>query len=182
MKRIDAALASADPHTIRIAASQVKAAGFPVQANSMLSAAAEIEAEIRRTTEVKPGDRPGPLVNLPVTGTPVANQADQDARTFAGKVALMLTTRSRGTEDKAMVRKYQLQELQRSQPVGAADGLYGAKTALSLALDHGIVPPKPLYWPASNQAAAKAGYSAAIKAFAIKDQSRAEEWQAASKV
>lgn len=182
LARINAALASADPHTIRIAASQVEAAGFPIQADSMRRAAAEIEATIRAAAEVKPGDKSVPLASAPVTGSPIKNQADQDARTFAGKVALMLTQRGKGREDKAMVKTYQVQETNRNQPVGKADGLYGAKTALSLAVDHGIVPPKPFYWPNTAQAAAKEAYSAVLLGIANKDVSRAEEWKQAAKV
>lgn len=179
--KINAAIGSADPHTIRIAASQVEAAGFPIQADSMRRAANDIEAEIRRTLPVKPGAI-SPLGVKPVTGTPVKTQADQNARTFAGKVARMLTERSKGREDRAMVRTYQIQEQQRGQPVGAADGLYGAKTALTLAQDHGIVPPKPMYWPKATESAAKINYAAELLAIGARDPSRLEEWQAAAKV
>jgi hypothetical protein len=93
----------------------------------------------------------------------------------------MLSTATRGKEDKALITAYQAQEKTRGAYSGALDGIYGPGTALTLAQDWGIVPPKPLYW-AKNPAPGKAAYTAALLAMAQSDAPRAEQWAKASDV
>jgi hypothetical protein len=127
---------------------------------------------------------PNPLGGLnPVSPPNIQAQqpASDPARALAGRVALMLSTATRGKEDKALVTAYQAQEKARGQYSGALDGLYGPVTALTLAHDWQVVPPKPLYWP-KNPTPAKNSYTAAIAAYASSDAPRAEAWAKAADV
>jgi hypothetical protein len=73
-----------------------------------------------------------------------------------------------------------MQEKVRGFYVGNIDGLYGPKSALALANDQQIVPPKPLYYAKKDPKAARDAYVSALLAYAAKDPQRREEWQAAA--
>lgn len=190
VQKVSLALESADPTVMRKTAAQVKAAGFPEQAASINEAADDIEAAIKKTQIINPQGAAGstvvsspgvPTGTVPKVGTPVTTAQESAERVLAGKVALMLTNSTKGSENKELVRVYQLQEQKRGFPVGIADGLYGAKTALSLAKDHGIVPPKPYYYP-KNPAPTKTTYRNELMTIAASDPARAEEWSKAAQV
>lgn len=115
----------------------------------------------------------------------------QAQRVLAGKMALMLRHNpTKGREDKTLVTAFQQQELDAGHAPGGAfgsvgskaDGLYGPKTALSLARHYAIVPPKPLYWSAANWLNDKKNYRTEMARFASIDPQRADEWSAASRV
>lgn len=185
---IEKALDSADPETIRVVAAKVKALGYTAQAESLRVAANEIESQMKRIEATKPPTTPVPkapsVQQGPAVGTAIKGPEDQVARNLAGAVANMLRTATKSTADRKMVAAYQTQENARGQAVGKVDGLYGSKTALTLALDHGIAPPKPLYWPtnALQQKAAKAFYKGELMKLAASDSARREEWTQAAQV
>jgi hypothetical protein len=114
----------------------------------------------------------------------VVTEQQSAERQLAGQLALHLTQNKRPNENQTLVKRYQVQEKARGYDLGVIDGLYGAKTAFSLAQDHGIVPPKPMYWPRDKVKAAAAvkAYRQQIAAFAVTDPARREEWLAASNV
>jgi hypothetical protein len=189
VKQVNDALESGDPTVMRKTAAKVKAAGFPEQAASLNEAAADFEAVIKSTQIVNPQGASG---SIPVSspgipgsvpqgvGTPVKTPTQSAQRVFAGKVALMLTNSKKGSENREMVRAYQLQEQERGfTEVGAADGLYGVKTALTFAKDHGIVPPKPMYFP-KNPAPSITLWRTEMSKIAASDPARAEEWSRAA--
>jgi hypothetical protein len=107
-------------------------------------------------------------------------------RTLAGQVALSLRNAKKGSEDKALVRRFQAQEgIVNSQ--GVNDGLYGTSTGLVLADKYDIVPPKPLYWGTKAGGYAsllsdKSSWRSAMMAHAKADPQRAEEWARAAAV
>ena len=188
-RAIEQALATADPRAIRELASDLERAGFKQQASDLREAADAIERAVKNVPPVKPGDKPvittgGTSVGLPpvaTTGTPP--EALSPAKVLAGKTALMLTNSSPGRESKSLVTQYQQQEQSLGHAtVGKADGMYGPKTALTLAKFYGIVPPTPYYWPRVGRSDAVAAYRAELLTFAAKDPPRAEEWRAAANV
>ena len=190
-KEIEQALATADPRAIRELAAELSRAGFDEQASDLRKAADAIELAVKNVPPVKAGDKPRVGVGAGVittTAEPITPKAGvpeppSAQKLLAAKTALMLTNASPGRESKPLVTDYQLQEqsLQHTA-VGKADGLYGPKTALTLAKFYGIVPPKPYYWPRNDRAGAKAAYRAELLALAAKDAPRAEEWRAAAAV
>lgn len=119
---------------------------------------------------------PGPSV-LP--SAPAASPSPE--RQLAARMASNLTTSPAGREDQNLVRVFQTQEKARGHYVGNIDGLYGPKSALALATDFGIVPPKPRYWPKNNKVKAKQDYANALLGFAARDLPRQEEWSAAAR-
>lgn len=114
----------------------------------------------------------------------------QQQRLLAGKMALMLKHAKKGSEDKALVTAFQVQELDANHAPGGAfgnvpskaDGMYGPKSALQLARHYGIVPPKPLYWSKANWHTDKTNYRTEMARFAGVDPQRADEWTNAGKV
>ncbi len=180
---IQRALDTADPEVIRVTAAKVRALGYNEQAESMKAAANEIETDMKRVQSTQPGKAsPGITSGKVITGTPIKTAEDQQARSFAGSVAAMLSGKTKGREDRLMVKKYQEQETKRGQAVGKIDGFYGIKTALTLANDHGIAPPKPLYFSsnATERNAAIAFYKSELMKFAAADPARREEWTQAA--
>lgn len=202
IREIQAAIATADPSVIRKTADKVEKAGYPAQAASMRAAAVAIETSLATTPGLPtpsnplplPNTRPPvvittpgqsepifPLPNIPGNGG-VVTPTTTDEQRLAGRMALDLATARVRGEDKALVTAYQAQEKNRKFYVGNLDGLYGPKTALALANDQHIIPPKPRYWPKNNMPKAKAEYKRALLEWAQKDASRAEEWVAAAQV
>lgn len=183
VQKISAALDSADPTTIRKVAAQAKAAGFPQTAAQMNEAADDIEKAIKKTQIVNPEAKTGATSPLPTAtpaGAPVVSPTQDADRVFAGKVALMLHNSRKGSENKEMVRAFQQLEHRRGfAEVGIPDGLYGVKTGLALAKDHGIVPPKPFYFP-KNPTPSKNLWRSELSKLAAKDPARAEEWSRAA--
>lgn len=173
------ALASADPDVMRRLATSLRQQGYTAQAKSLESAASDVErgikgagGKLRVPGKAKPGGAGRAL--------PPAHSAQ---RSLAGQVALAFTGAQSGKEGASaqeLLKRFQREEVTRGFYVGNIDGLYGPKSALALANDHGIVPPRPLYWPKANAAAAKAAYAAKLNAKAAKDPQRAEEWHAAA--
>lgn len=172
LAKVNAALQAADPDKLRVLAAQIRALGYTDQADSLLTAAANIDAAIVGTTTVKPAE--------PKVGTPIRTSTDQKARDLAGRVALALSGVSPGQEDKSAVAGFQAQEQTRGYYSGALDSLYGPKSARAFAQDHGIVPPRPLYWPKANANQAKGDYKGFLRQIAAKDLPRREEWLAAA--
>ena len=166
---VNAAVESADPTVMRATAAKVRQAGFPVAATSLESAALAVEQAIANTPATRAGVNPAPKAD------------DPDARALAGRLAQLLSGLSladaRNSQDvKNLVLAFEAQEKRRGFYVGNLDGLYGPKAALTLAQDHGIVPPHPLFWPKKNASAAKAAYKNALAVFVSSDPQRAEEW------
>lgn len=110
-----------------------------------------------------------PSVNIP------SSAGADPGQDMAARLALHLSATRAGRENKVQIAEYQ-----RSNAL-KPDGLYGPKTALTLA-DYGIVPPKPFYWPSATAPAAKRDYRAALLRLANADQARFDEWSAAGKV
>lgn len=114
-----------------------------------------------------------------------------DARKqLALDVARMLTTSKKGSEDRALVEKFQRSENQKRVLDGRENGLnpdgrYGLTTAYALS-EYGLVPPKPMYWGKDGDWASvgkeKTEWKNWCLANATKDPARAAEWKGASKV
>ena len=173
--QINASLTTGDPAVMRKVAGTVRSAGFPAAASSLEDAARTTEAAMNAVPPTRAG------VNI-------APKADsQEARDLAGKLAGVLSGQSvadarNSAAVKALVTAYQQQEKKRGFYVGNIDGLFGPKSALTLAKDHGIVPPHPLYWPKKDAAAAKRSYKASLAPYVAADSQRAEEWAQAMNV
>lgn len=172
--QIAKALAGADPDQMRALATSLRQQGYSAQATSLENAAAEVEQGIKAA-----GGKALPAPRK--SGSP----AKPAQRSLAGKVALAYTGATKykeGAEAQNLLKVFQQEEKTRGFYQGNIDGLYGAKSALALAFDHGIVPPTPLYWPKKDEAGAKRAYAAKLLTKVQKDPQRAEEWQAAARV
>lgn len=183
---VAAAVRSGDPTVMRSVAGTLRNEGFAAQATSLEDAAAELANAIKGTPAAKPGK-----AQQPVTGRGKLNPAPRadssSARRQAGALAQLLSSmtlaEARGSSAvQAAVKDFQLMEKQRGQYVGNIDGLYGPKSALALASDHGIVPPHPLFWSKKDPKGAKAAYQAQLARFAAADPQRREEWNQAAHV
>jgi hypothetical protein len=183
---ITAAMASADPDKMRAVANDLEAQGFRDQANTLRAAADAVQAAMRAAPTVQTGQAGIPTVPIPgaAQGAPLplpAVQTVDPQRALAAALNLEVAASAKGSENKALVLQYQRQENARGKAVGKEDGLYGPKTALTLATDWGLVPTKPLYWPV-NPTPAQQAYKKALLAVAALDPQRAEEWARAAKV
>jgi hypothetical protein len=166
---VNASVESADPTIMRATAAKIRAAGFPAAANSLEAAALIVQKAIDATPATRATVNPAPKAD------------DPDARALAGRLAQLLSGLSlsdaRNSQDvKNLVLAYEAQEKRRGFYVGNLDGIFGPKAALTLAQDHGIVPPHPLYWPKKDPAGAKRTYKASLATFVASDPQRAEEW------
>ncbi len=171
--KMQAAIDSGDPLTMQACAAEVKRAGYPDQAQSLLDFANQVAREVSETKPVK-------LVK--VVKAPNRNDPNYP-RALAGRVALAFQGATPGNEGptaQALLKEYQAQETVRRFYQGNIDGLYGPKSALSLANDHRIVPPPPLYYSRKDPKGARDAYVTALLALAAKDPQRREEWQAAA--
>lgn len=177
--QIAAALGSADPDRMRKLATELASQGFLQQADDLRAAAVVIENAAHAVPAVRPGDP----VNIPLPGVAPAPAPSSGSpeKMLAAKTALMLSNSSKRSEDQGMVSAFQVQERGRGFYSGTIDGKYGPKSALALAKDFGIVPPKPFYWPLNATTAQKA-YRAELLAIAEKDGPRREEWVRAADV
>lgn len=185
VQTVAAALQSGDPAVMRDVAATLRSDGYSPQAASLEEAAGELQAAITATPEAKPGAKQYPMAPGRINPAPRADSAS--ARRQAGALAQLLASMSpneaRGSQTVASaVSDYEVLERSRGFYNGNIDGRYGPKAALSLAVDHGIVPPVPLYWPKKDPAAAKAAYKQQLARFADADQQRREEWQQAMSV
>lgn len=183
---VAAALKSGDPSVMRSVAATVRKDGFAAQATSLEGAAGELEAAIKGTPYTTPG-KAAPAVKGRGQLNPAPRADSPSARKQAGQLAQLLSSMTIGAARasaavKAAVTDFQLLERQRKFYVGNIDGLYGPKSALVLAQDHGIVPPHPLYWPKKDPKGAKAVYQTQLARFASADPQRREEWQQAMHV
>jgi hypothetical protein len=122
------------------------------------------------------------IVELPEL---VAGDDDTDAlRVLAGKVALEVETKPKGQENRDLIATFQRAEVSRGRELDTR-GLYDARTALALAVDHRIVPPlrfsngAEIYWP-TNAGKARKRVKEALEQLASSDPQRAEEWQQAA--
>lgn len=110
----------------------------------------------------------------------------ESERQLAGQVAFSLMNAKKGSEDKALVARFQTQEgIRNSQ--GLADGYYGKSTGLVLSEKYDIVPPKPLYWGTkaggwNSVVLDKSAWKSAMLSHAKTDAPRAEEWARAAAV
>lgn len=186
VKAVAAAIKSGDPTVMRSVAGTLRTEGFAPQAASLEDAASELANAISSTPAAKAGKAQAAVKGR--GGVNPAPRADStSARRQAGALAQLLSSmtlaEARGsTSVQAAVKDFQLLEKQRGHYIGNIDGLYGPKTALTLAADHGIVPPHPVYWPKKDPKAAKAAYQANLARFASADPQRREEWNQASHV
>ncbi len=178
------AIKSGDPEVMHDVATSLRKQGYAQQAASLESAAKELDGAINATPRATPG-----RALLPGRGgiNPAPRADSSSARKLAGQLAQLLSSMAlpQARADafvKASVTDYQNQERRRNFYVGNIDGLYGPKSALTLAQDHGIVPPRPLYWPKKDPAGAKSVYRAQLARFADADPQRREEWQQAMHV
>jgi hypothetical protein len=183
---VAAAIKSGDPAVMRSVAGTVRAQGYDAQATSLEGAATELEAAINQTPHAKPG-KAAPAVKGPGKVNPAPRADSTAARKQAGQLAQLLSSMTLGEARgsaavKAAVSDFQRLEAQRKFYVGNIDGLYGPKSALVLAQDHGIVPPHPLYWPKKDPKGAKTVYQTQLARFASADPQRREEWQQAMHV
>jgi len=186
VKAVAAAVKSGDPTVMRSVAGTLRGEGFAAQATSLEDAASELQNAITSTPAAKPGK-----AQAPVSGRGKVNPAPRadstSARRQAGALAQLLSSMTlaearSSSAVQAAVKDYQLLEKQRGHYVGNLDGLYGPKTALTLASDHGIVPPHPLLWPKKDPKGSKAVYQAQLARFAAADPQRREEWNQAAHV
>jgi hypothetical protein len=183
---VAAAIKSGDPSVMRSVAATVRSEGFDAQATSLEGAAAELEAAIKQTPPARAG-KAAPAVKGRGQVNPAPRADSSSARKQAGQLAQLLSSMTlaearSSAAVKAAVTDFELLEKQRGFYVGNIDGLYGAKSALALAQDHGIVPPHPLYWPKKDPAGAKRVYQTQLSLFANADPQRREEWQQAMHV
>lgn len=182
VRAVAAALKSGDPSVMRSVASTIRSDGFAPQAASLEDAASELEAAIKGTPQAKPGQAQYPMGRGKPNPAPRADdaQARRNAGALAQLLASMSSSDARGSAAvKQAVTDYQRQEVARGFYQGNLDGLYGPKTALSLATDHGIVPPCPLYFSKKDPKGARAAYVAQLARFADADPQRREEWEQA---
>jgi len=109
-------------------------------------------------------------------------EGDQSAsarRSLAGRVALEVEIRNKGSEDRALIARFQQAEGLK------ATGLFDSATAGTLAVKHGIVPllkfadGKAIYWR-TNPAPEKKVLRKLFSTLAAKDPSRVEEWKQAA--
>jgi hypothetical protein len=183
---VAAAIKSGDPSVMRSVAATVRKQGFPAQATSLEGAASELEAAIKSTPHTTAG-KAAPAVKGRGQVNPAPRADSTAARKQAGQLAQILSSmtlaeaRGSATVQQA-VKDFQLLERERKFYVGNIDGLYGPKSALVLARDHGIVPPHPLYWPKKDTKGAKSVYQSELARFANADPQRAEEWRQAMHV
>ncbi len=183
---VAAAIKSGDPSVMRQVAATVRRQGYPAQATSLEGAAGELEAAIASTPYTTAGlTAPGVKGRGGVNPAPRADSTS--ARKQAGQLAQLLSSMTiaearASAAVKAAVTDFQLLERQRKFYVGNIDGLYGPKSALVLAQDHGIVPPHPLFWPKKDPKGAKQVYQSQLARYASADPQRSEEWQQAMHV
>lgn len=187
--RMVAALARKDPRELRMLAGELRALGYPEQAQSLIAAAVELEKAQGKPPTSKPpaagSNAPRPQIvpaagggyTLPSTapisplGTPTGPV--QDARQLlAAEVAR--SALKTGTPDAGLVRKFQLQEGL------TVDGKWGPKSAVAI-IKYGIVPPTPKVWPKNATSAAQEAYYVLLTRQAATDPARKEEWQAAAR-
>jgi hypothetical protein len=142
-----------------------------------------------------PGLEPGDLLRVPAhwpqhsamrvveLPTVIAGDDDDPVRLLAGRVALEVQEKPKGKENRDLIATFQRAEKSRGRELDTR-GLYDAKTALALAVDHQIVPPmkfadgSELYWP-QNAAPAKSRMRDVFTKLSERDPQRAEEWQQA---
>jgi hypothetical protein len=165
------AIASRDVGVMRAVALKIGQAGYPAAADDLKRTADEIEAEnsVRRAVAKVMPDVPETPVRSPGVGPVAPGTAASPEQVLASKLALNLHQTVPGRENKALVTEFQKQEGL------VADGKYGPKTALAL-VKYGIVPAVPRAWPKGTEAAARAGFAAALRMQATADKTRGEEW------
>jgi hypothetical protein len=191
LSKIDAAYKAADPTQLRAVADELEKRGFAAHAADLRKMAATIDAAVKAGVKAPPAPAvpadssssigwPA-LTPLPPLATqgPIAVPEDNH-KILAGTTALHLKTARKGTEDQTLVARFQND----NQPeAGKADGMYGVKSALVMALKYGIVPPKPYYWrkPYSAMVADQKAYRGTLIAQVTKDPQRSDEWMQAAK-
>lgn len=198
LEKMNKALDSADPETLRKVAIEVEARGFKPQAQTLRQAADDFERAAKAVPPIVAPATPGgpvptpkpPVATAPPASTPTATPSEiartpdlSPERQLAGKMALNLTQTIRPNEDRALVKAFQMQEAKTGYYNGAKDGLYGTQAAMALAEHHNIIPPRPRYFSRDKAKANKAirDYVSFLSDKASKDPSRAEEWTAAAK-
>ena len=193
LEKMNKALDSADPETLRKVAIEVEARGFKPQADTLRKAAEDFEKAAKAVPPIvapsTPGGSTAQTTSPATTGTAktpaeAAKQPDlSPERQLAGRMALNLTQTVRPNENRGLVSAFQQQEAKSGFYVGKIDGLYGTKSAIALGDHHNIIPPTPRYYPRDKAAAAKviSDYKKWLAAKAAADPSRAEEWTAAGK-
>lgn len=187
VKAVAAAIKSGDPTVMRSVAGTLRTEGFSKQAASLEDAASELANAISSTPAAKAGKAQAPVKGRAGTLNPAPRADSASARRQAGALAQLLSSmtlaEARGSAAvQAAVRDFQSLEKSRGHYIGNLDGLYGPKSALALAADHGIVPPHPVYWPKKDPKGAKAVYQAQLARFASADPQRREEWNQAAHV
>jgi hypothetical protein len=208
-KRIATALATNNPEVIRALADELERTSPDVPKDTIAKlrqAADDIDRALKSGQESAPPVLP-PVAPPPVsvarpkrpaakpkptdqTYDPVAHAPAGNSREIAIDLAKHLTGRKKGTEDKALIEKYQRNEnrirVANDQNVGLQpDGLYGLETAMSLSR-FDLVPPKPLYWGKGGTYASMMAEKKQWKDWCLskaqQDPARSAEWIGASKV
>lgn len=188
VQAVAAAIKTGDPTVMRAVAGSIRTEGFATQAASLEDAASELANAISGTPTAKPGKAQAPVKGRGAGTVNPAPRADSNsARRQAGMLAQLLASMTLAEARsspavKAAVTDFELLERQRGFYVGNIDGLYGPKVALTLATDHGIVPPHPLFWPKKDPKGAKTVYKTQLARFASADPQRREEWTQAMHV
>lgn len=124
---------------------------------------------------------------LPKVEGDAAQIDERGARRLAGRVALEITKKPKGSENRDLIATFQQVERQRGMHGVPVSGVFDYITALSLARNYGIVPPlkfadgKDIYWPV-NAAPAKRKLKEIFSRMAARDPSRTEEWTQAAQV
>lgn len=198
--RIVAALATNDPAKMRAEATKLEAEGWRMQATELRRAAdaAAVAAGIlnpkansasglaspSRTTSAIGDDyfrapaRPRAGSPLPgVVPAAIEGPTADPVERLAHRMVLNLLQSDRGAEDRELVRRFQAEHRGLK-----ATGLYGPGTALVLAQEYGIVPPRPFFWPSGDRVRVKRRYRETLALMARKDPQRADEWTAAAMV
>lgn len=156
----------------------------PVQTSS--------QVKKKKPAASKPAKKPA-ATKPAASSTPVEagrGPAPDERKDLALQTARSLTTAKKGSEDKALVERFQRSENQKRVLDGRDDGInpdgrYGLATAYALG-EYGLVPPKPLYWGKAGDWASVGKEKSAWKSWCLtnasNDPARAAEWTGASKV
>lgn len=116
-----------------------------------------------------------------VRGDGGASCSPEELRKLAGRIALEVASKDKGSENRDLIATFQNVERALGRRMGAGSGLYDAETAQCLAMVHGIAPPtvfgdgKELYY-ATNPAPEKSALRDCLHKLAQFDPRRAEEW------
>jgi hypothetical protein len=164
------ALASLNPQTMLDAAARLRAAGYPVGAQILETAAAAANTS---QPAAPPPQAP--------TGQTTSGKA------MAADITLKLKQLKPADKGTSREPRDQIKLFQIAEQLPRNDGSYGSETALAIAQRYAIVPAKPLYWGKKGGTYQtlvddKNKYKLELGKLAAADPARADEWRAASAV